>query len=546
MAQTLKKRITGKRDFTEISNIDDVNEPRRKRQRFENKFETQDGKKWTCKQCTLENEAKDKKCIVCNIPKDYKFKNNDNDHNNHNNDDQDDNDNNNDNDNESDKNDQDEYEEYIDNENDALFETSDNQQNKNKLKKSDTGESWGDDEDIDLNYDGQEILSLNNKDIASRTQIIDNKLKDTSNNSNNSSSINILSNKKKEKTINGLEYTECWICTSCFAMNRLLDTLSIHQLKCGFCNGSTYNPTKTDIIKSFEWDQQQQPQQRQPLPRRGHSSSSSLSHHNGTSQAAMFAQYERKKKRKYMTKNANSREGDVLITGMINQENVIKLSTIGLVPQDVVRLCLLFHGDFDHDGFDTQTNRDDFELNKGLTVATRTLKDSGQWRNVFSMRECKLNNDNDDDNDNDNDNDNAIKFEWKLKCNKRINKDWEDEPVESIIIGVIESKGIKSNMGTAFTAYPDGWGLLGDGQKVNDGNYEKFNGGFHHGAEIHIILQFIKHEWNGSKQCHLIFNNKLAYRLNAEKVYKLAIAMNSREYEIEWIAFDKSHTPIDI
>ena len=32
----------------------------------------------------------------------------------------------------------------------------------------------------------------------------------------------------------------------------------------------------------------------------------------------------------------------------------------------------------------------------------------------------------------------------------------------------------------------------------------------------------------------------MAYQLNPNKKYKLAIAMNSREYEVEWLGFDKS------
>ena len=169
-----------------------------------------------------------------------------------------------------------------------------------------------------------------------------------------------------------------------------------------------------------------------------------------------------------------------------------------------------------------------------MTKATRTTKDDGQWRNCFGMKVCSMNSNNKTKTE-------SIKFEWTLKCNKRRNKDWEDEPVESVIIGVIEAKGIQSNMGSAFTAYNDGWGLLGDGQKVTDSNYEKFNAGFHHGMPINITLQYIKHPINEkNNQCQLLFNNKLAYQLDATKRYKIAVAMNSREYEVEWIAFDKN------
>ena len=38
------------------------------------------------------------------------------------------------------------------------------------------------------------------------------------------------------------KYTECWICTNCSAMNRLRDTLSLHNLCCAACHRATYLP----------------------------------------------------------------------------------------------------------------------------------------------------------------------------------------------------------------------------------------------------------------------------------------------------------------
>ena len=539
MAQVqVKRHQRNKRDYTEISeDNDNSSEPKRKKQKIDSKkpSESQDkddtkNKTWICQQCTLVNDPTAKKCAVCGIPKNYKFK---------------------DDKITEDKGKaeadaeaeeiEDEEDEYIDDENDALFESDGNSKNKNKnknsLSRNDSAISWGDDEDIDLdNFDGQQIFSIDNKDVASRIN--------GSHNSNNSSSsttsdtikTTVSKQKKKESTLNGLEYTECWLCTNCFAMNRLLDTLSRYQMKCAFCHRATYTPT-TEIIKSFEWDQQQQAPPPQTLPTaagRGgvYTQRNSKDDSNTSQQEIMLREYERKKKKRYMTKHIKNREGDILISGMINQNKVNKLATIDLIPEEVIRLCLLFYGEFNFDGFDTLTNAEDFEVSKGLTTCTRTTKDDGQWRNCFGMKICSMIN---------NGKKESVKFEWKLRCNKRRNKDWEDEPVESVIIGVIEAKGIQSNMGSAFTSYHDGWGLLGDGQKVTEMEYKKFNAGFHHSAEIVVTLQYIKHPWSDEKnECILKFNNKMAYELNATKKYKLAIAMNSREYEVEWVGFDKT------
>ena len=404
--------------------------------------------------------------------------------------------------------DEEEEDEYID-ENDALFE------DKNDLTRNDSTVSWGDDEDIDLdNFDGQQILSINNKDVASRINGGNNSnnssstTSDTKTTTSSSSSSSSSRKPKKESTLNGLEYTECWLCTNCFAMNRLLDTLSRYQMKCAFCHRTTYTPT-TEIIKSFEWDQQQQAPPAQTLPsaagrggvyaqRNGNDDS------NTSQQEKMLREYERKKKKRYMTKHIKNREGDILISGMINQNKVNKLATIDLIPEEVIRLCLLFYGEFNFDGFDTLTNAEDFEVSKGLTTCTRTTKNDGQWRNCFGMKICSMMN---------NGKKEAVKFEWRLRCNKRRNKDWEDEPVESVIIGVIEAKGIQSNMGSAFTAYNDGWGLLGDGQKVTESEYEKFNAGFHHSAEIVVTLQYIKHAWSEVK-INVIYYLIIKWRIN--------------------------------
>jgi len=476
------------------------------------------------------NEASAKRCAVCNIPRDYKPKEYKEDKII-----------------EAEETEIVEEDEYIDDENDALFESSNtnnsNNKNKNKnsLKRNDSAVSWGDDEDIDLdNYDGQPILSIDNKDVASRNGNHSNNSV-TSSATTNSSTKSVTTppapRKKKEATMNGLEYTECWLCTNCFAMNRLLDTLSRYQMKCAFCNGATYTPT-TEIIKSFEWDQQQMAPVAQSLPtgtaRGGVHTPRTRPNGEASQQATMLAAYEKRKKRRYTIKHINNREGDVLITGMINQNKVTKLSSIDVIPETIVKLCLLFMDkEFNHDAFDTMTNREDFEISSGLTKATRSTKSVGQWRNCFGMKECSMPNiDGEKD---------SMKFEWVLKCNKRRNKDWEDEPVESVIIGVIEAKGIQPNMGTSFSGYNDGWGLLGDGQKVTDGKYEKFNSGFHHSLEIVVTLQFIKHPWSVKQnKCELLFNNKVAYELNPDKKYRLAVAMNSREYEVEWVGFDKT------
>ena len=148
---------------------------------------------------------------------------------------------------------------------------------------------------------------------------------------------------------------------------------------------------------------------------------------------------------RYSTKGLDNKEGDTLIMGMIHRNNVC-IGSIGIVPEDVIRLALLFHGAFEYDGWDTLTNAADFEVNNGLTVCTRTARNNGLWRNCFGIRELKSNV--------------AVRYEWTLQCKSRQHQEWKSDPVDSIIVGVIEAKGTKSNMNAAYTQYKDGEYLM--------------------------------------------------------------------------------------
>eukprot|EP01084_Bolivina_argentea_P075963 137662_1 len=146
--------------------------------------------------------------------------------------------------------------------------------------------SWGDDEDIDIDNNNNNII--NNNKINTNT---------------NRKPKQIVNIKPiKQKTLNGLEYTECWLCTNCFAMNRLLDTISKHNYSCAFCNLATYTP-KTEIIKSFEWDQQ-------PVNNNNNNNNNNLlptnqmlnNNNKNINKKNLLEEYEGKKRSKYNTK----------------------------------------------------------------------------------------------------------------------------------------------------------------------------------------------------------------------------------------------------
>ena len=99
----------------------------------------------------------------------------------------------------------------------------------------------------------------------------------------------------------------------------------------------------------------------------------------------------------------------------------------------------------------------------------------------------------------------------------------------------------QGNMGSAFTAYNDGFGVCGDGTKVTGGEYKPFNHGFSHSQVISVALQ-----WNTNHKCQLIYDGRLAFEVDPSKVYKLAVAINSREYEVEWMSFMKSNEMIEL
>eukprot|EP01083_Nonionella_stella_P313579 1126295_1 len=317
--------------------------------------------------------------------------------------------------------------------------------------------------------------------------------------------------RKDTETPSETQYVECWVCTNCNAMNRLLYTHTKYNMACAMCRAATYTPS-TPIIKSFDWDQQS-------FPTDTNTSSKQQT------QAQLLGVYEIQKRNKYRTKEMKNKEGDLLIMGMIHQNNVRTLSTIYLVPEDVIRLTLLFHGELEYDGWDTFTNKEEFEIDNGLTTCTRTESNKGFWKNAFGMRPVGSIG-------------KAVRYEWVLRMNKTRNRDWEDELVDSVIIGVIDATGIKANMGSTFTEYNDGWGVVGDGYKVTDGMYERFSVRYMHADQVKVALQWIP-IGNDEERCQFLCNDAVAYSLDAQRKYKLAIAMNSSEYAVEWVSFTK-------
>merc|ERR1711971_1471503 len=74
---------------------------------------------------------------------------------------------------------------------------------------------------------------------------------------------------------------------------------------------------------------------------------------------------------------------------------------------------LLFHGDFEFDGWDSLSNARHFEIDNGLATASRTSSDHGLWRNCFAQRAlgdlgC------------------TARYEWRLKCKRRQHREYTE------------------------------------------------------------------------------------------------------------------------
>lgn len=326
---------------------------------------------------------------------------------------------------------------------------------------NENSDDWGEAEDIPMVHS-----TMNpNEDSIDTSNITMNANSNRNHNHNTSTNSNSVTTTSATN-----QYTECWICLNCGAINRLLDTLTRYASRCAVCHSETYIPGKTDIIQSFEWDGNQSNTPMTTSPNgRSSLSSNQIAHPHGMIHVPGTDRYGRSRgqplrsisngnhrgndygnrygnnrnRSQYVTKGQDNKEGDTLIMGLIRQNNVCIGNTIDIVPQDVIRLALLFHGEFEYDGWDTLTNTDDFKVNNGLTVCTRTLRNNGLWRNCFGIRELKGNG-------------KEVRYEWILRCTSRQHQEWKEEPVDSIIVGVIEAKGAKMNMNAAYTQYSDG------------------------------------------------------------------------------------------
>merc|ERR1712083_1219839 len=161
---------------------------------------------------------------------------------------------------------------------------------------------------------------------------------------------------------------ECWLCSQCNAMNRLLDTLSRHNMCCSVCDGATYIPGTTQIVQSFEWD-------------------------GATESVAIKTDPQR-------LSSKTCADSDMLIMGMIRQNQVRTEINFGKISHDVLRVASLFVGGLDYDGWDTLTDSSHFELNTELTVCSRTEHDDGEWKDCFGIRQFGS--------------DRPVRFEWIL------------------------------------------------------------------------------------------------------------------------------------
>merc|ERR1711971_994945 len=116
-------------------------------------------------------------------------------------------------------------------------------------------------------------------------------------------------------------------------------------------------------------------------------------------------------------------QGESLIMGMIHTSDVVILSSISIVPRDLLRLMLLFHGDFEFDGWDSLSNARHFEIDNGLTTASRTSSDHGLWRNCFAQRAlgdlgC------------------TARYEWRLKCKRRQHREYAEDAADDVVLGL--------------------------------------------------------------------------------------------------------------
>ena len=253
------------------------------------------------------------------------------------------------------------------------------------------------------------------------------------------------------------EYTECWICTNCSAMNRLLDTLSLHNMCCAVCQFATYIPGKTDIVQSFEWDKNQSntsipinssavdPNHKDidsvcVLSRAELKHSLSINSAVSTANVIPTVVVERPHT-PIPSRGVTKKDMDILIVGIMRSNKV----NAGNVPEDVTRLVILWFGDYD--GWEIKRNPIDFEMNKDLRICKRTEQSAGLWRNRYGSREFKATAQ-------------QVRYEWTLQCfGVRNGSQSRDTPAEGIMVGVIEAKDAMINENVPFTHFTDinGW-----------------------------------------------------------------------------------------